>query len=262
MQAHFPNSLRFLLAGPVFWKYFCKAVKKNSGEILRFGGFQKNSLIDYPGKVSCVVFVSGCNFHCPFCHNPELLNSALDRYPLADIIDFLGKRKKLLDAVVISGGEPTLQKDLLAFCEQIKFMGYALKVDTNGSRPQVLKALIQSGFVDYLAMDIKTLPHLYRPAISISVESETLLESIRLIMESDVDYEFRTTCAKPLVDQTVLLGLARMISGARRYVLQTFRSKEILSPGFFENAEAPFSTDELMGLKNILEKYVQECLVR
>jgi pyruvate formate lyase activating enzyme len=229
---------------------------------LRFGGLQKNSLIDYPGKVACVAFVSGCNFHCPYCHNPELIDPSLDRYPQAEIIDFLEKRRGFLDAVVISGGEPTLQKGLLSFCEKIKSMDYALKVDTNGSRPEVLRQLAGSGFVDYFAMDVKTLPHLYNSDFCSSIPPETILECIHLIMESDIEYEFRTTCAKPLVDERVLQDLIRIISGARRYILQTFREYRVLSRDFFKNVENQFSQEELTALKNGFEKHVQECLVR
>lgn len=229
---------------------------------MRFGGLQKNSLIDFPGKVSCVVFVSGCNFHCPYCHNPDLIDPSVDRIPRSEILSFLENRKTFLDGVVISGGEPTLQKDLISFCEKIKSMGYALKVDTNGSRPDVLKALIQSGLVDHVAMDLKTLPRLYNPVLSPSMNPRTLLESIRLILASPIDHEFRTTCAKPLVDETILQDLARMISGARRYALQVFREPGVLFPDFFKNEKKQFSRNELLAFKTILENHVQECLVR
>ncbi|MBA3029513.1 MAG: anaerobic ribonucleoside-triphosphate reductase activating protein [Desulfobacteraceae bacterium] len=227
-----------------------------------FGGLQKTSLIDYPGKISCVVFVSGCNFHCPYCHNPDLIDPALKRYSQSGILDFLEKRRNFLDAVVVSGGEPTLQMDLLSFCKKIKSMGYSLKVDTNGSRPRVIRQLIKSGVVDYFAMDVKTLPHLYKPDISPSVQPETLLESIGLLMESGIEYEFRTTCAKPLVDEGILKDLVPMISGARRYVLQSFRQEGILSPDFFRTVEKQFTMDELGGFKNIFEKHVGECIIR
>jgi pyruvate formate lyase activating enzyme len=229
---------------------------------LRFGGLQKHSLLDFPGKVSCVVFVSGCNFHCPYCHNPDLIDPSLDRISRTEILRFLEERKNFLDGVVVSGGEPTLQKDLIPFCEEIKSMGYALKVDTNGSRPDVLNALIQSGLVDTVAMDLKTLPHLYSPIITRAMDPRTLLESVRLILASPLDHEFRTTCAKPLVDETILQHLARTISGARRYALQVFREPGVLSPDFFRNQKKQFSRNDLLVLKPGLESHVQECLVR
>ena len=134
-----------------------------------FGGLQKNSLIDYPGKVSCVLFLSGCNFDCPYCHNPDLAKDSSLCPVLLDekaVFDFLQRRKGFLDGVVISGGEPTLQKDLLVLCKKIKELGYLIKLDTNGSRPQVIKRLIDEGLVDYIAMDIKTDPFHYSPLIA------------------------------------------------------------------------------------------------
>jgi pyruvate formate lyase activating enzyme len=164
--------------------------------------------------------------------------------------------------VVISGGEPTLQLDLLSFCEKIKSLGYALKVDTNGSRPTVIRQLLDSGLVDYFAMDVKTLPRLYRPRISKTIDPAAIMESAHLLMESGTDYEFRTTCAKPFVDERILEDLARLFSGARRYVLQTFRQERVLDPEFFRNMEKPFTRNQLAGFKPIFENSVAECLVR
>ena len=133
---------------------------------MRIGGLQKNSLIDYPGKVSCVLFLSGCNFDCPYCHNPDLVRGSLSCHPFLDekaVYEFLKRRKRFLDGVVISGGEPTLNKNLFRLCEKIKQIGYPLKLDTNGSQPQVIKRLINEGLVDYIAMDIKTDPLHYSP---------------------------------------------------------------------------------------------------
>jgi len=130
------------------------------------GGLHKNSLIDYPGKISCVIFLSGCNFDCPYCHNPELAKgrSLSTGYLSEDLIfDFLGSRKGFLDGVVVSGGEPTLQKGLISFCEKIRLMDYPVKLDTNGSRPEVIKKLIDEDLVNYIAMDIKTDPSHYTP---------------------------------------------------------------------------------------------------
>ncbi|MBW1769313.1 MAG: anaerobic ribonucleoside-triphosphate reductase activating protein, partial [Deltaproteobacteria bacterium] len=124
-----------------------------------FGGLQKSSLIDYPGKLSCVLFLSGCNFDCPYCHNPGLVKGRFSdhaQFEEKTVYDFLEKRRGFLDGVVVSGGEPTLQKDLVSLCEKLKEMGYPVKLDTNGSRPQVLRSLIDEGLVDYIAMDIKT----------------------------------------------------------------------------------------------------------
>jgi pyruvate formate lyase activating enzyme len=227
-------------------------------------GLQKNSLIDYPGKVSCVVFLSGCNFHCPYCHNPDLVKNNVCPSLLDEnaFYTFLARRKGFLDGVVISGGEPTLQQDLVSSCEKIKKMGYPIKLDTNGSRPQVIKRLIDERVVDYVAMDIKTDPFHYHPTIARDCEPSAILSSIEIIMESIVAYEFRTTCAKPLVDPGVIEKIAKTIKGAKLYALQHFRSGRILDPEFFRKNEAAYTEDELMHLGIIAEQWVKACILR
>ena len=152
-----------------------------------FGGIQKNSFIDFPGKISCVLFLAGCNFRCPFCHNPELVKR--DRFSSyfdeQAVYRFLEQRKDFLDGVVISGGEATIQKGLFDLCKRIKKIGYPIKLDTNGSRPNVLKRLIDEGYVDYIAMDIKTDPFQYFPLITTDDKPEKILSSIQIIKESE-----------------------------------------------------------------------------
>ena len=150
---------------------------------MNFGGIQKNSFIDYPGKLSCVIFLSGCNFNCPYCHNPSLVKGSAE-CPASlrgdGLYGFLESRRDFLDGVVISGGEPTLQKNLVKLCETIKGLGYSVKLDTNGSRPGDLKHLIDSGLVDYIAMDIKTDPENYNPLIGENCDPTDLLSSINI----------------------------------------------------------------------------------
>ena len=176
-----------------------------------FGGLQKNSLIDFPGKISCVLFTLGCNFDCPYCHNPELIKThpPTPTFDQQWVYDFLEKRRHFLDGVVISGGEPTLQTDLEKVCCRIKEMGFPVKIDSNGSRPKVLERLIGAGLVDYLAMDIKTDPARYAPLIQKRCSPETIHRSIRIIMEAGIDYEFKTTCIRPLIDTAVIETIAR-----------------------------------------------------
>lgn len=229
------------------------------------GGIQKSSLIDYPGKICCVFFLSGCNFDCPYCHNANLVKGGLDSPEVLAVhsaFDFLGHRKGFLEGVVISGGEPTLQKDLSSFCEGIKNLGYSVKLDTNGSRPEELKTLIDHGLVDYVAMDIKTDPLHYDPIIHKDQQTDDLLSSIRTIMESAPDYEFRTTCVKGIVDEIVIQTIAKTIKGAKRYVLQPFQNKDVLHPEFFQDTDSHFNEDELSPLKTIAEPWVLECIVR
>ena len=228
-------------------------------------GLQKNSFIDYPGKISCVLFLSGCNFNCPYCHNPELAKGYAE-FPHSmkesKLYDFLEKHRGFLDGVVISGGEPTLQKDLFWLCEKIKSMGYPVKMDTNGSRPRVIASLIDKKLVDYVAMDIKTYPLHYSPLIKKDCDPNDILSSIRIIMESGLPYEFKTTCIKPLVDEQVVEKISHLIDGAMLYVLQQFRKTEVLHPEFFRKDMYNYSDDELAHLRDIAAVQVGKCIVR
>jgi pyruvate formate lyase activating enzyme len=229
-----------------------------------FGGIQKNSLIDYPGKFSCVLFLSGCNFSCPFCHNPNLALGHPASPPLdpEDIYGFLRDRREFLDGVVISGGEPTLQRDLSTLCRTIKEMGFPIKLDTNGSRPEVLERLFDENLVDYVAMDIKTDPVGYAPVIRKEGDPVRLLSSIRTIMDRAPAYEFRTTCVKPLVDAAIIERIARQIEGASLYALQHFESSTLLCPEFFENRDPSFTDDELHQFRRIAAPFVKQCIIR
>ena len=229
-----------------------------------FGGLQKHSLIDFPGKLCCVLFTSGCNFDCPYCHNPELAKGQCPHPFLKEhnIYDFLTLRKGFLDGVVISGGEPTLHKDLPSICRNIQRMGYQIKLDTNGSRPKNLKLLIDEGCIDYIAMDIKTDPFAYSPLIAKNCKPETILTSIQIIMESNIPYEFRTTCVKPLVSPRIIERIAKLIQGAHLYALQPFQDERVLHPEFF-NAMAPqTSPDELKRYQSIAAHWVRSCIIR
>ena len=232
---------------------------------MRLGGLQNNSFIDYPGKVSCVIFLAGCNFNCPYCHNPELAKGG-PYWPswLEDktLFDFLEGRKGWLDGVVISGGEPTLQEELIPLCERIKRKGYPIKLDTNGSRPKTIKKRMDEGLVDYIAMDVKTDPLHYSPLINKDCNPVNLLLSIQIIMESDLPYEFRTTCVKPIVNEKAIKTILKIIKGARLYALQAFRDTGVLRPEFFQGHEAFYDQSELMHLKSIADIWVRECIIR
>jgi pyruvate formate lyase activating enzyme len=229
------------------------------------GGLQKSSLIDYPGRVSCICFVSGCNFHCPYCHNPDLVRGNISRLSPMDeqsFYDFLERRKGLLDGVVISGGEPTLRRDLPEICATVKALGYAVKVDTNGSQPQMIKSLIQAELVDYIAMDVKTDPLLYPSTIARDCDPDQILSAIRIIMGSAPAYEFRTTCVRPLVDEDVMERISQVIQGARLYVLQSFHSAKLLNPDFFKGVEPGYTQEEMAALKSIAERRITSCIIR
>ena len=232
---------------------------------MNIGGFIPNSLIDYPGMVSCVVFTQGCNFHCPYCHNPDLVPLARTGDTLYSqdwFFSFLEERRGLLDAVVISGGEPTLQKHLPEFLRRIKSLGFRIKLDTNGSRPQVVRVLAAEKLVDYIAMDIKTDPWNYAPDLCRQSDPQALLASMAAIMEAPCDYEFRTTCVKPFTDSKTIRTIASCIRGAKRYVLQPFRPDNVLSPSFFSGENSRIGAEDILEFKRMVEPFVQECLIR
>jgi len=229
------------------------------------GGLQKHSLIDYPGKISSVIFLSGCNFDCPYCHNPDLAKGCLPDAAELDspnIYRFLEQRRGFLDGVVISGGEPTLDDNLVEFCASIKQLAYPIKLDTNGSRPRILKQLIDNGLIDYIAMDLKTDPILYASYIKPNFNPDPILTSIRHVMQSGVDYEFRTTCLKPIITPQTIENISLLIQGARLYALQRFRQQRVLHPEFFRNNKHAYSDEELMQLKGIAEQSVANCIIR
>ena len=229
------------------------------------GGLQKNSLIDYPGKISSVIFLSGCNFDCPYCHNPELARGHLPctaELNASEICRFLKHRRGFLDGVVISGGEPTLDDHLFDLCIRIKQLGYPIKLDTNGSRPRILKQLIDAGLIDYIAMDLKTDPILYAAYIKPNCSPDPILSSIRHVMQSGIDYEFRTTCVKPIITPQTIENITLQIQGARLYVLQRFNQHQVLHPEFFQNDNCAYSDEELMQLKGLAEQSVADCIIR
>ena len=162
---------------------------------MHIAGLQKMTLLDYPGKVACTVFLSGCNYRCPFCHNGGLLENAPEALTEEELLTFLEKRKGLLDGVCITGGEPTLQPDLPHLLESVKALGYSVKLDTNGSNPAMLAALLEKGLVDYVAMDVKNSPERYGETVGIpGIPLEKTEQSLRLLLAGPTDYELRTTC--------------------------------------------------------------------
>lgn len=191
---------------------------------MKIAGIQKNSMLDFPGKISAVVFTQGCNMNCGYCHNRRLIGPSTQQecIELVEVMAFLEKRRGLLDGVVISGGEPTLQKDLIPFLENVRGLGYLIKLDTNGTNPELLRALILSRLLDYIAMDIKAPLCKYRQVCCSGVDTEKLQQSIDLLKEGWVDYEFRTTYTPELSDED-LVDITRTIRGASRYVLQQYR---------------------------------------
>jgi len=230
---------------------------------MKIGGLQKSSLIDYPGKVCCVVFLSGCNFHCPYCHNPDLAKGIMpdDKITEYSVFDLLETHKDFLGGVVISGGEPTVQKrSLLSFCGKIKEIGdYSIKLDTNGSNPSYIEKLLRHNVIDYIAMDIKT-EHYQHLTGAKNIESR-IMESIKIVKESGIDYEFRTTCVKPHVTTETIHGFACILAGAKKYVLQRFVPNIVLCPELYRDNKNICSDEEIEKYKSIMDSYVEECIV-
>ena len=179
---------------------------------MKIVGIQKLTLLDYPGKVACTVFLNGCNFRCPYCHNAELLGDGEEVMTVAGLLAFLRKRQGILEGVCITGGEPTLHPELPALLGEVRALGYAVKLDTNGYRPEILEAVLNQGLVDYVAMDLKNGPEGYAETVGLAqVELAKIRQSIRLLMDSPVDFELRTTVANPLHSGETITSMANWL---------------------------------------------------
>ncbi len=230
---------------------------------MKIGGFQKFSLIDYPNKISAIIFTQGCNFRCPYCHNPELVSPELFTGELDEdsILSFLTRRVGKLDGVVITGGEPLLQNDLVEFVGRVKEMGYFVKLDTNGSYPDKLERLLAENLIDYIAMDVKAPPGKFYMIAKGNARIEDVMESITIILNCNIDYEFRTTVMKNFLTKDDIICIAKLISGAKRYVLQKFVMSKTLDRSLAGNAEC-FSGEELEMIKDEVKNFVGECIIR
>ena len=197
---------------------------------MRIGGFQKFTMVDYPGKLATTVFTVGCTFRCPFCHNPELVLH--DKFPQKNMEDLffehLKKRKGKLDGVCITGGEPTIQPDILAFMRKIKDKGFLVKLDSNGSMPEVLQDAISQQLIDFIAMDIKNSPKKYAQTAGCTIDMEKICKSVNMIIESGIDYEFRTTVVPGIHKEDDFMEIANWIGGSNAYYLQQYRYSKLV----------------------------------
>ena len=196
-------------------------------------GYQKTTLLDYPGHVAATIFTGGCNFRCPFCHNSDLLFNNDNLISEEEIFSFLKKRQNILSGICITGGEPTLQKDLPEFIKKVRYLGYKIKLDTNGYRPKILSELLSENLLDYIAMDIKAGFSNYTKVCGISdINIDTIKQSISIIENSNIDYEFRTTVVKEFHTKQDFYEISEMISSKSPYYIQSFKdSGNILTPG-------------------------------
>lgn len=229
------------------------------------GGLQKLSLLDYPDKNSAIIFTVGCNFYCGFCHNPELVNreSKIENQEIdeQEILNFLKERVGLLDAVVVTGGEPTLHADLPKLIQKIKALGFLIKVDTNGTNPVMVEKLIKEKLVDYWAMDIKGPWDKYEAMVNRPVKIEDIKKSAELIMNSGVDYEFRTTLVLGLHSLEDAINMAEQVAGAKKFYFQKFVSRDQLVDMAFIG-RATFADSQLAELAKECQKYVEQCFIR
>jgi pyruvate formate lyase activating enzyme len=225
-------------------------------------GFQGTSLLDFPGRVTSLVFFGGCNLTCPFCHNPGLVldPGQYDDYPVEAVLDELRARRRFIDGVVVSGGEPTLDPGLLPFLRQVKALGLLVKLDTNGLRPEVLEAAVAEGLVDCVALDLKTAPARYGELHGGPVDTAGLQRSVRLLLAGAVDYELRTTCVPGLVEEADIRAIGELARGAKRWVLQQFVPGHSLAEELRESEPHPAET--IRAFAEVAGEYVGEVGVR
>ncbi len=227
---------------------------------MKIHGLQKMTLLDFPGRVACTVFIGGCDFRCPFCHNFELVDGTAK--PIMDdeeLLSFLSGRKGLLDGVAFTGGEPMINPGLPELIRKIRDLGYAIKLDTNGYHPETLEMLLKEGLIDYVAMDIKNSPAKYAMTSGLEqLDLEPVKKSISLLLEGDVDYEFRTTVLKEFHEADDFEEMGKMIKGAKRYFLQAFTDRDSVP---FGNLHAP-NKEEMTAFMAKATPYVLEISLR
>lgn len=233
---------------------------KTCSRSLIIKGMQKLSLIDYPGRVTCTLFTFGCNFRCPYCHNPELvIDDGAPSISEGDVLRFLDERKSFLDGVCITGGEPTLHDDLPGFIKRVKSLGYSVKLDTNGTRPEMLRRLIGEKLVDYIAMDVKAPLEKYESVVRVKVDASKIAESVEIV-KAFPEHEFRTTIVPGLLQSEDIIAIAGWLKGARRFFMQQFKPTKTLDKTFLE--KQAYFADELERICGEIKHFFNVCQVR
>lgn len=226
-------------------------------------GFQKSTLLDYPGKVAAMIFTYSCNLRCEYCHNPELVIQPCKEetlFPKEEVLSFLDRRKDKLDALVITGGEPMLHSDLESFIKDIKGLGYLVKLDTNGTNPDLIERFNSLNIIDYWAMDIKYEKELYIQNLTEKIPYSNIKKSIKLIKESGKEYEFRTTFVKGIHTINSAKGIGKLIKGSKNYYIQNFRSGKTINPEL--NRTNSFTPLELEEMKGAIAPFVENVYIR
>ena len=230
--------------------------------MIQIGGLQKTTLIDYPQKLAATCFLIGCNFRCPWCYSKELvLPEEIEKQPRIskkDFFSFLEERKGFLEGIVLCGGEPTINKDLPEFCKEIKELGYLIKLDTNGSNPQMIKKLIGEKLIDYIAMDVKLPKEKYLEILGMDVKN--IEESIKILKNSKIDSEFRTTVVPTVLEKKDILEIAKWISPAKKYYLQNYRAEKTIDSKF--EKIKPYSQEYLLEIQKVISPLFEICQVR
>jgi len=237
---------------------------------IEFRGLQELTLIDYPGKIACTLYVFGCNYRCPYCHNPELINRELAEketqlYKPSELLQFLHDRKSFLEGICITGGEPTLHQDLPVFIAMVKQMGYKVKLDTNASNPSMLKELIEKKLIDYIAIDYKAPLEKWQEVVKVKVDMEKVKESLKLAVESakyGIEHEFRVTVVPKLLDPEDIIEIAKEIKqlGSNKLYLQQFNPLNTLDPEY--SKIKPYPVETLKNLVAEIKKLGLECEIR
>ena len=241
-----------------------QSVPKNSQQPpcnVPVGGIQKLSLVDFPGHVAAALFTAGCNMRCGYCHNPELVlpERLAPSIPIDDIMLFLKSRVGRLDGVVVSGGEPTIHDDLPELIRRIKELGYDVKLDSNGTRPEMIRQLISDRLIDFVAMDIKGPLEKYQEIAARPIDLEAIQETIALLIDSGLEHEFRTTIVREQLEPEDFYKVGELVKGAKRFALQHFLPGTTLSPQF--HTATTFTDAEFDQAKNIMEGYVEKCVI-
>ena len=230
--------------------------------MLPIKALRKVSAIDYPGRLATTVFVGGCNFRCPYCYNAELVLNpdGIPNIPEQEVLALLSERVGFIDGVCMGGGEPTIHPELPGFLEKVKEMGLLVKLDTNGSRPDVVEKLIERGLVDYVAMDFKTSPENYSRAVGVEAPMDAIMRCVEVLRSSEIEYEFRTTVVPGIVGKDDLRRIGEVLGGSRLYVIQQFRPWRTLDPNM--SSVTPYTEEELKEFAEAVKPFFERVVVR
>ncbi len=228
---------------------------------MKIGGLQKTSLLDYPGEISAIIWTIGCNLRCPFCYNVDIVKQTVTPLSENDVLSYLEKRRNVIDALVISGGEPLLQEDIVSFCEKVKGLGYLIKIDTNGTFPEKLKELVDKGLVDYIAMDVKAPKNKYELLAGKKVDLKNIQKSVDIIRNSGVDYEFKTTFVPGLLVKEDISKIGMWLDGSEKFFLQQFKNNTATLSSDLENVKS-YSRDDLLDALEEVKPFFKQCSIR